>query len=184
MTIYECLSRSLPFTLNKSGPTEGIALATAVAQNGYRPDVDGEWDAVLVSIMQSCWKQEPKDRPRMTNVAAQIERWLESSVSQTMSATGKLQALSFNVQKSMSQVEVYELWKLRELKNLHLVSGDEQAQMSSTSSAYVTLGRSLGKGSFAQVYLVEIGSANHAAKVFNSELIARQIRFCPEPARD
>ena len=177
MTIYEILSRALPFSLNKNGPTQGVGLASAVSRDGLRPEVDAKWDSTLTSVMESCWKQNPKERPRMSNVAARIEAWILSfaGMKTKEDEADGINQPSFRIQKGMSQSEMYELWKLRELKAMRLVD-EETAGISNKKNDstvfYVALGPSLGQGSFAKVHLVEIGVARYAAKIFNSEFAA------------
>ncbi|KAK7683307.1 hypothetical protein QCA50_013569 [Cerrena zonata] len=74
MTMYECLTGSIPFASLK----KNAQVIRKVTQEGARPErpLDGDgivWmtDSVR-EILQMCWNEEPKDRLRMTDVGAQL----------------------------------------------------------------------------------------------------------------
>lgn len=57
----------------EGGPDEIERYASRVAR-GYRPVVPTEWPEAIQNLIQSCWAQDPKNRPSMSEVVIQLTK--------------------------------------------------------------------------------------------------------------
>jgi serine/threonine protein kinase len=73
MVFYEILTRRIPWTAEMAKLEKGVAPLARVGGwvcDGRRPefeDVKGV-DTVLAEIMESCWRQQPSDRPSLAGI--------------------------------------------------------------------------------------------------------------------
>ena len=76
MTIYECLTGTVPFASLK----RDAQVIRQVTQSGARPQrpQGGEGSVWITDevwgILQKCWRQAPKDRPKMKGLCEEMSR--------------------------------------------------------------------------------------------------------------
>jgi hypothetical protein len=57
-------------------PEQQLLLAYAqMVAGGYRPPFPAHFPAAVVDLISSCWAAEPHQRPRMSDVLAQLQAW-------------------------------------------------------------------------------------------------------------
>ncbi|GMI22217.1 hypothetical protein TrCOL_g2995 [Triparma columacea] len=93
--IWECLTQKRPW----DGKTDGQIIKAIVKEQ--RPDVSDDMNKDLRALMESCWSEDPKDRPHFDEIVKRLE---------AVTPTKKVLRTSSNV-SSVSEDGTGDLWE-------------------------------------------------------------------------
>ena len=71
--------RNSPLVACGMNNASAIRFAMKISQEGWRPEIPGDWHETIVELIKACWQNDPEARPSFVSIASILEKLMPAA---------------------------------------------------------------------------------------------------------